>query len=1510
MTALAPLLFAASALLPPESFVREADGTFRCDLAKLGVPVESGELRSGGWSRSPRYPALYFGGEPQTLAREPDGGWFTFEGKDNVVVENLPANGYSLAGYWTHDWAFEVLRVASVENGRVRFADRHEFGIGESSWGQKKRRFYAVNHRSFLDAPGEWVLDGKSLLFIPPGGDVSARPVTLAWGDDPVLLLEHRRGETLRGRTIAFGGGAGLVLRDCHDVLIADCTVECVAGTGIEIGADCTGVVVSNCVVRNVGGRGVVLNGGDRKRLAKGGNRVVGCDIHRFALVQRVYAPGVALGGCGNEIVGCRIHDAPHSAIIYGGNEHLIADNDVFDVVKETGDAGALYTGRDWTSRGNVVARNHIHDLGQTVSNGRSHDVFTMGVYLDDCDCGDAIVSNVFERAGCAVMIGGGRENAVVGNRIADCDIAVHLDDRGVTWTNHWNNPNDPSWNLVKKAEDLGYRSEPWASRYPKLAKTMDDEPRLPKYNVFADNEVIHCRIPWQFHVFDAIWAHAKDGAADSGVALSALVEKHDAERARAVAKSLLRRRPGANPTPFVHGLFRYHESGMASAEEKAEIRGAFAALADAMTADGAKAQERAAHEAAAVPMVYAAAWKTSGDARFREAYEKCADAAIDESWGVSKMTEAERAERMPARAFLDMNSALEVVRMADKSRANRAEAVMKEVALLAARRFVAENGAGAAGDLACAVSMISKVESIGKVLGPELNAQWERLVVDCINGLDGQPPLWESAPERVFPLLSAKFRLGELSQGAAENIRPAEYRPDHAWMWRRSGANGDAPFRDGVVELRHNDAQDWSLNCFPRMDVRPGDHFVFEFDSAKTGGPDGTIRPCVVTRRADGEVANWAYASVPVKPGEHGRTEFVVPYGVASVEPRFIGEGPVAAKLSHIVVRRLGNVIGKNAGCDSPFLTFRSGALEVSVSPRDASLAVKDLRTGRVWTPAASDGGFIVTETMPCAGGPGVSVWCLDAASMRRYQMGFGFKDGELEVTVWAQPDEAMPRPLDFPAAFATRKGDRLVIPMNEGIGLPVDEQHPGLWREPMYSGHGLCMPFFGVVEDATGAGWMALVETPDDAAMQTRRTADGLLVAGPSWDSQHRRFGYVRRMRYVFFDKGGHVAMAKRYRAYAKEKGLLVTFAEKAKARARVLDLVGAPNVWCWGSNEKLNGEILGEIRGAGAEKVLWSAGGSPAFVKKLAGMEGVLIGRYDIYQDIMDPKHREELPYWHNDWVTEAFPQDIMWSGPSPEQWTHGWPVEAKKGPRIDCAVMCDRQALPYARRRIGAELKEKPFNARFIDTTTASPWRECWNPAHPMTRTESREWKMKLLAVVSDEFGLVCGSETGHDAAVPYCDYFEGMLSLGPYRIDEAGRDMWRTIDEVPERVAKYQVGERYRLPLWELVYHDCCVAQWYWGDYNNKLPATWRKRDLFNALYATPPMYLFHAHDWRKWRDRVLASVPAALAGAKAAAGTEMVDHRFLSADRSVQQTLFANGAKVTVDFAAGTAKVE
>ena len=77
----------------------------------------------------------------------------------------------------------------------------------------------------------------------------------------------------------------------------------------------------------------------------------------------------------------------------------------------------------------------------------------------------------------------------------------------------------------------------------------------------------------------------------------------------------------------------------------------------------------------------------------------------------------------------------------------------------------------------------------------------------------------------------------------------------------------------------------------------------------------------------------------------------------------------------------------------------------------------------------------------------------------------------------------------------------------------------------------------------------------------------------------------------------------------------------------------------------------------------------------------------------------------------------------------------------------ACLCDRQAVAYARERIPPELQTHPYRCRFIDTTTAAPWRECYHPDHPMTRTESRECKMDLLRYVSDDRKLVTRQRDG-------------------------------------------------------------------------------------------------------------------------------------------------------------------
>ena len=572
--------------------------------------------------------------------------------------------------------------------------------------------------------------------------------------------------------------------------------------------------------------------------------------------------------------------------------------------------------------------------------------------------------------------------------------------------------------------------------------------------------------------------------------------------------------------------------------------------------------------------------------------------------------------------------------------------------------------------------------------------------------------------------------------------------------------------------------------------------------------------------------------------------------------------------------------------------LSVSNDAISVTLDSGDAILTVTDKRTGQVWRQKSVTRGKVIQSRK---GADGIEISWRPAGLDMDVRTEIRLDGDKPEFIVAMSAEGNIKWSLGFPHPFVTDSGTYLVVPMNEGISYPVEDKSISTRWLVAYGGHGICMGFWGVTDG--GRGHMAIIETPDDAVISIKRV-NGRLCIAPQWQSQKGRFGYTRRLRYVFFEKGGHVAICKRYRAYARQAGLLKTLEQKRKENPNVDLLIGAVNVWCWERNSLA---IVREMKSLGIDRILWSNRRSPESIKAMNEMGGVLTSRYYIYQDLMDPKVvKEKLRGRHPDWTQGGWPDDIMLDGKG--DWRKGWRVKGKDGNMYPCGVLCDKQAIKYARQRVPAELKTHPYRCRFIDTTTASPWRECYHSDHPMTRGDSRHWKMELLRYMSEHMKLVTGSETGHDAAVPFVHYFEGMLSLGPYRVPDAGRNMMKAWNEVPERVAKFQVGHRYRLPLWELVYHDCVVAQWYWGDYNNKLPALWDKRDLFNVLYGTPPMFMFNRGIWEKNKSRFVRSYKDVCTVARAAGYAEMTDHRFLTPDRDVQQTKFANGVMVTVNF--------
>ena len=782
--------------------------------------------------------------------------------------------------------------------------------------------------------------------------------------------------------------------------------------------------------------------------------------------------------------------------------------------------------------------------------------------------------------------------------------------------------------------------------------------------------------------------------------------------------------------------------------------------------------------------------------------------------------------------------------------------------------------------------------------------------------------------------------------------------------LWSRTPNAGkaalDTESRHGgrqAVRVEHTGAQDWSLAQEPRLPVRPGQ--VYEYKGWVRVQGSGRAELSVVLADEKGGVLNWLFAGRRTGATADWRllrSRFVIPPGAASMQARLTGNGPATVWLDDASLTLEGSMDELRAKNLPETLKASNDVLEVTLHTADGRLTVLDRRTGKdgsagaspsqgtgqKWEQRAGGATLAVLDAKALALEAGFDVRLLDPASMLEIAATVRLDPKLPEVTVELAAKGELANPLAFPPPFVPQKGSLLILPVNEGISYPADDASLPSMHYHLYGGHGLSMAWWGMTDGESGAGIlplsrigqagacptssgvMAIVETPDDAAVAIPRlsvgsppfrgSSDGLLHLAPEWQPQKGQFGPKRVIRYVFFDRGGYVAMAKRYREYAKQIGLLKTLAEKRKANPNIDRLVGAVNVWCW---EKDAVGIVREMQAAGIRRILWSNARPPDQLEALNDL-GVLTSRYDIYQDTMDPANFPKLQWHHGDWTTEAWANgDLMIDAAG--NWIRGWEVETKVGqasrlpagkmpapPKevemIPCGVLCDRQAPAYARRRIAAELRTHPYLCRFIDTTTASPWRECYDPRHPCTRSESRQWRTELLRYVSQDVKLVCGSETGHDAAVPYVHYFEGMLSLGPYRVDDSGRHMQRILDDVPERVAKFQTGHFYRLPLWELVYHDCVVAQWYWGDYSNKLPKLWDRRDLWNALYGTPPMFMFNKDLWTRNRDRFVQSYHAATTVAHATGYAEMTSHRWLTPDHAVQETRFANGVTVTVNF--------
>ena len=454
-------------------------------------------------------------------------------------------------------------------------------------------------------------------------------------------------------------------------------------------------------------------------------------------------------------------------------------------------------------------------------------------------------------------------------------------------------------------------------------------------------------------------------------------------------------------------------------------------------------------------------------------------------------------------------------------------------------------------------------------------------------------------------------------------------------------------------------------------IEVSPGEVYSF-FGWVKTSGKEATGTLSVVLYDADKQVKQWQYAKESVAEADNWQgveRKFIIPEGVKYIRFRLTGWKEGKVWFDEIKFKKEDKIISFVRN----ILSLDNSYLTMTFDAEKGSWTILDKRTKRSGRTLLGAPELLVTKVTK------------DALQLRIEMVSLETMDNFTVIAALAPEapevifsiDEAADRKfsgLEFPTVFEITERNLIVLPLAEGF---LFDRQTVINRAPSslrYKG-GWPLAFVGATDGEIG--WMEIVETPIDFEL-VKEIDEGKMSLKNRWLAEKGRFGYKRQIRYVFFDQGGYVAMAKRYRQYAKEKGFVKTLADKnGERKGNIEKMVGAVNIWFWGKG-KLN--FANELKTSRINKTIFSnADWDVQSINKL----GYLTSIYDIYQDVWPPIYHE-VTNRHDGW-----PDDLVLDQKG--DWIRGWTIK-KDLKEYPGGVICSIWELDRAKKNIPQDLKK--------------------------------------------------------------------------------------------------------------------------------------------------------------------------------------------------------------------------
>lgn len=303
------------------------------------------------------------------------------------------------------------------------------------------------------------------------------------------------------------------------------------------------------------------------------------------------------------------------------------------------------------------------------------------------------------------------------------------------------------------------------------------------------------------------------------------------------------------------------------------------------------------------------------------------------------------------------------------------------------------------------------------------------------------------------------------------------------------------------------------------------------------------------------------------------------------------------------------------------------------------------------------------------------------------------------------------------------------------------------------------------------------------------------------------------------------------------------------------------------------------------------------------------GYLVGPYDSYHSIHHPNEKDT-------WETAQFDLSLYETGAivnADGTKSRGF---KKKGYHLSPLV-----AQPYVENRVNGILEQMPsgFNTWFIDCDAYGELYDDYSTAHPATQLDDMNARLARIAWIRDTHNMVVGSEGGaaysastihfaHGMTVPVIGWGDPEMKsktspyyVGGYWPPEGPAVHIKQVPLKPNYLYHYY-DPRFRLPLYQIVFHDSVITTHHWGSGSLKFENAIGTLALLEQLYNVPPLYHLNIEEFSKHKAWITRHYAFFSPLHRQIGGQAMTDFEWLSEDKLVQRTEFGDTVEIFANF--------